>query len=72
VLSLTGRATWWAPGPLRRLHARFGIREGGPAPAAPAASDTPDASTPSPAADTPAPVTQERERAGAAAGKHSG
>lgn len=29
VLSLTGRATWWAPGPLRRLHARFGISEGG-------------------------------------------
>ncbi|MFF7265311.1 MMPL family transporter [Streptomyces sp. NPDC008159] len=76
MLSLTGRATWWAPGPLRRLHARFGIREGGPAPAAtapaPAASDTPDDSAPSPAADTPAPVTQERERAGAAAGKHSG
>ncbi|MEO3977566.1 MMPL family transporter [Streptomyces sp. CAU 1734] len=31
VLSLTGRATWWAPGPLRRFHARFGISEGGPA-----------------------------------------
>ncbi|MFE2943929.1 MMPL family transporter [Streptomyces sp. NPDC059255] len=29
VLTLTGRATWWAPGPLRRLHARFGISEGG-------------------------------------------
>ncbi|MEV4866802.1 MMPL family transporter [Streptomyces ossamyceticus] len=74
VLSLTGRATWWAPGPLRRLHARFGIREGGPAPAAPApaASDTPDASASSTAADTPAPVTREKERAGAAAGKHSG
>ncbi|MCL6732905.1 MMPL family transporter [Streptomyces neyagawaensis] len=74
VLSLTGRATWWAPGPLRRLHARFGIREGGPAPAAPApaASDTPDASDPSSASDTSAPVTQERERAGAAAGKQSG
>ncbi|MGI5195710.1 MMPL family transporter [Streptomyces sp. CA-288835] len=40
VLSLTGRATWWAPGPLRRLHARFGISEGGsvrPAPAPDAA-----------------------------------
>ncbi|MGW0563301.1 hypothetical protein ACWDZ4_22500 [Streptomyces sp. NPDC003016] len=22
-----GRADWWAPGPLRRLHARFGLRE---------------------------------------------
>ncbi|MFI1869677.1 MMPL family transporter [Streptomyces jumonjinensis] len=29
VLALTGRATWWAPAPLRRLHARFGIAEGG-------------------------------------------
>ncbi|WP_197358650.1 MMPL family transporter, partial [Streptomyces clavuligerus] len=36
VLRLTGEATWWAPGPLRRLHARFGISEGAPAPAAPA------------------------------------
>ncbi|WP_164764713.1 MMPL family transporter [Streptomyces lydicus] len=24
-----GRANWWAPGPLRRFHARFGIREEG-------------------------------------------
>ncbi|MFJ7065527.1 MMPL family transporter [Streptomyces sp. NPDC101115] len=29
VMKLTGRLTWWAPGPLRRLHARFGISEGG-------------------------------------------
>jgi RND superfamily putative drug exporter len=28
VMRLTGRATWWAPGPLRRLHARFGLSEG--------------------------------------------
>ncbi|MGW5445823.1 MMPL family transporter [Streptomyces asiaticus] len=28
VMKLTGRATWWAPGPLRRLHARFGLSEG--------------------------------------------
>ncbi|MFG2308538.1 MMPL family transporter [Streptomyces sp. NPDC048566] len=38
VMRLTGRATWWAPGPLRRLHDRFGLSEGeapapGPAPA---------------------------------------
>ncbi|GAB2928137.1 MMPL family transporter [Streptomyces heilongjiangensis] len=74
VLSLTGRATWWAPGPLRRLHDRFGIREGGPAPTAPApaASDTPDAAAPPAVADTAPPVPQERERAGAAAGKQSG
>ncbi|MFF2845665.1 MMPL family transporter [Streptomyces sp. NPDC058001] len=29
VMRLTGRATWWAPGPLRRFHARFGLSEGG-------------------------------------------
>jgi RND superfamily putative drug exporter len=27
VLKLTGRAAWWAPGPLRRLHTRVGLRE---------------------------------------------
>ncbi|MGP4003046.1 MMPL family transporter [Streptomyces sp. 8N706] len=32
VMRLTGRATWWAPRPLRRLHARIGLSEGeGPA-----------------------------------------
>lgn len=29
VMRLTGKATWWAPRPLRRLHARFGLSEGG-------------------------------------------
>jgi RND superfamily putative drug exporter len=29
VMRLTGRATWWAPGPLRRFHQRFGVSEGG-------------------------------------------
>ncbi|WP_033222312.1 MMPL family transporter [Streptomyces virginiae] len=28
VMKLTGRATWWAPAPLRRLHERFGLSEG--------------------------------------------
>ncbi|MCL8012904.1 MMPL family transporter [Streptomyces sp. AS02] len=28
VMRLTGRATWWAPGPLRRFHDRFGVSEG--------------------------------------------
>ncbi|MGW0823626.1 MMPL family transporter [Streptomyces sp. NPDC002845] len=28
VMRLTGRATWWAPAPLRRLHERFGLSEG--------------------------------------------
>ncbi|MBB5118966.1 transporter [Streptomyces eurocidicus] len=32
VLRLTGRATWWAPAPLRRLSVRCGPREDGPAP----------------------------------------
>ncbi|MEU8518032.1 MMPL family transporter [Streptomyces sp. NBC_01216] len=31
VMKLTGRLTWWAPGPLRRFHDRFGISEGGDA-----------------------------------------
>ncbi|MFE9174563.1 MMPL family transporter [Streptomyces kebangsaanensis] len=34
VMSLTGRATWWAPAPLRRFHARFGLSEGEPPAAA--------------------------------------
>jgi RND superfamily putative drug exporter len=28
LMRLLGEANWWAPRPLRRLHARFGIREG--------------------------------------------
>ncbi|MEU1810551.1 MMPL family transporter [Micromonospora aurantiaca (nom. illeg.)] len=33
LMRLGGRATWWAPGPLRRLHDRFGLREApGPVP----------------------------------------
>ncbi|MEU1518568.1 MMPL family transporter [Streptomyces sp. NPDC005811] len=28
IMRLTGRATWWAPAPLRRFHARFGLSEG--------------------------------------------
>ncbi|HEU5332680.1 MAG TPA: MMPL family transporter [Actinocrinis sp.] len=27
TMALLGRAAWWAPAPLRRLHARFGLRE---------------------------------------------
>jgi trehalose monomycolate/heme transporter len=27
TMRLLGRATWWAPRPLRRLYARYGIRE---------------------------------------------
>lgn len=28
LMELLGKWNWWAPGPLRRLHDRFGIREG--------------------------------------------
>ncbi|MEU6220094.1 MMPL family transporter [Streptomyces sp. NPDC047022] len=31
VMRLTGRATWWAPAPLRKFHERFGLREEEPA-----------------------------------------
>jgi len=29
LMGRTGERTWWAPGHLRRLHARIGLREGG-------------------------------------------
>ncbi len=29
-MRLAGDANWWAPGPLRRLHDRIGLTEGGP------------------------------------------
>jgi trehalose monomycolate/heme transporter len=29
TMRLLGRANWWAPRPLRRLYARYGISEGG-------------------------------------------
>lgn len=28
VMKLMGRASWWAPGPLQKLYARYGIKEG--------------------------------------------
>jgi RND superfamily putative drug exporter len=30
LMRLAGSANWWAPGPLRRFHDRFGIRHGEP------------------------------------------
>jgi uncharacterized membrane protein YdfJ with MMPL/SSD domain len=30
LMALLGSWNWWAPGPLRRLHDRIGLREGGP------------------------------------------
>jgi uncharacterized membrane protein YdfJ with MMPL/SSD domain len=32
LMELLGKWNWWAPAPLRRLHERFGISEGEPAP----------------------------------------
>ncbi|WP_419992786.1 MMPL family transporter [Streptomyces boninensis] len=34
LMKLLGNANWWAPGPLKRLHDRFGISESGEEPAA--------------------------------------
>jgi uncharacterized membrane protein YdfJ with MMPL/SSD domain len=42
TMRLLGRANWWAPGPLRRVYARYGIRE----------SDAPERS----ASEAPTPV----------------
>uniref|UniRef100_UPI0006E29771 MMPL family transporter n=1 Tax=Streptomyces graminilatus TaxID=1464070 RepID=UPI0006E29771 len=77
VLSLTGRAAWWAPGPLRRLHARFGISEGGPVTAVPAAAPADPVDTPVASAPKGQPKGQakgkakEKEPAGAVTGKAS-
>ncbi len=38
LMALLGRWNWWAPAPLRRLHARIGISEGPPAPTSGAAA----------------------------------
>jgi trehalose monomycolate/heme transporter len=35
IMRMLGRANWWAPGPLRGLYARYGIRESDLAPAPP-------------------------------------
>ena len=34
LMGLIGEANWWSPRPLRRLHARLGVRETRPAPGA--------------------------------------
>jgi uncharacterized membrane protein YdfJ with MMPL/SSD domain len=44
LMQLLGGLNWWAPGPLRRLHARVGVRES-PAPTATAALAPPAAGT---------------------------
>ncbi|MEU6080731.1 MMPL family transporter [Streptomyces sp. NPDC047108] len=60
VMRLTGRATWWAPGPLRRLHARIGLSEGeSPADRTSASVTGPDAGS------TPPEESAERDPVGA-------
>lgn len=48
VMKLMGRASWWAPAPLRRFHRRFGLSEGEAAgsPEALGLSKTPETSEP--------------------------
>jgi RND superfamily putative drug exporter len=41
-MGILGEANWWAPGPLRRLHNRFGLSESGPAPAPASPQPSPD------------------------------
>ncbi|HEV8648724.1 MAG TPA: MMPL family transporter [Actinomycetes bacterium] len=41
-MRLAGQANWWAPRPLRRLHDRIGLSEGGPAEPAPHAHPDPE------------------------------
>jgi RND superfamily putative drug exporter len=43
-MRLFGAANWWAPRPLRAVHARFGLSEGRPAPAALPAPRSPEES----------------------------
>ncbi len=40
AMRLLGRSAWYAPRPLRRLHGRFGLSEGGPEPATAATAGT--------------------------------
>ncbi|GAA2107180.1 MMPL family transporter [Kitasatospora saccharophila] len=52
VMALGGRATWWAPAPLRRFQERFGLREEArPAPA-PASAPVVDAEPPAAGKET--------------------
>ncbi|MEP6464293.1 MAG: MMPL family transporter [Frankiaceae bacterium] len=46
TMSLLGDANWWAPGPLRRLYGRFGVREGGVAVGSSASGASPASSEP--------------------------
>ena len=45
-MRLAGNANWWAPGPLRRLHERYGFSESEPAEAEPAEAEPAEAEPP--------------------------
>ncbi|MDR7384864.1 MMPL family transporter [Promicromonospora iranensis] len=57
ALRLTGRASWWAPGPLGALHDRFGPREH---PVTPAAGHSPPLTQPASEQPTAEHLTSER------------
>jgi RND superfamily putative drug exporter len=42
TMTLLGDANWWAPAPLRRIHARYGLREEPAVTTAEAAATTED------------------------------
>ncbi|MFF4432051.1 MMPL family transporter [Streptomyces sp. NPDC001513] len=65
VMKLTGKATWWAPGPLRRLHERFGLSEGESLPTAAEPKAEPD-SKPDSKAESESDPEAERVPAGTA------
>jgi RND superfamily putative drug exporter len=52
LMKLLGSANWWAPGPLRRLHARIGISETAPPPAPAGAAGAGSGSVPEQDPDT--------------------
>ena len=49
LMGVLGDLNWWAPGPLRALHARFGLSEGPSAPAPLPAPRSPEQSDEAPA-----------------------
>ena len=62
-MALTERWTWWAPRPLRQLHARIGWHQGGPAPvvaAAAAGATTAAGTTQEPRPDRVSPGAEDR------------
>ena len=57
AMKLMGHANWWAPAPLARWHARWGLNDGADLPAAPPPPTTPAADKPGQTSDrTPYPV----------------